>query len=397
MYILSISESILLFICGIGVLQGILLSILIYFHPKSDQRVNKFLACYIASISIIMSGPLLLQIVSWKDTFVIGSFPSLVGPLLYFYIRSFKEKITLRKALPHLIIFFAYSVFTYWFVKDLANKYPGAKDFPNEGFKSIAGFIYFGLRYAQMIVYYFIARHELKSYQKVIRHLFSETSQIDLRWVKLLVNGYIIIILSALVIYFFLAKYPEYFYQLYLLNIAIATPYIYMATYKGITQPTIWQKVALRDKEKLEEQVHETEELTKANHRQTAQKQGLNDTRTEEIIAKVVQAMDREKLYREPELTLQDLSNRLKFPSYQVSMAINEGMKKSFYDLVNGYRVEEAKRLLVNPKNREYTILSVGFEAGFNSKTTFNTVFKKFTGQTPTSFRDNQRVPVMQD
>jgi AraC-like DNA-binding protein len=65
-------------------------------------------------------------------------------------------------------------------------------------------------------------------------------------------------------------------------------------------------------------------------------------------------------------------------------------MKKNFYDLVNGYRVEEAKRLLLDPKNTNYTILSVGFEAGFNSKTTFNTVFKKFTGLTPTDFRKKE-------
>ena len=66
-------------------------------------------------------------------------------------------------------------------------------------------------------------------------------------------------------------------------------------------------------------------------------------------------------------------------------------MNKNFYDLINGYRVDEAKRLLVNPENKNYTILSVGFEAGFNSKTTFNTVFKKFTGLTPTDFREQQK------
>ena len=66
-------------------------------------------------------------------------------------------------------------------------------------------------------------------------------------------------------------------------------------------------------------------------------------------------------------------------------------MKKNFYDLINGYRVEEAKRLLLDSKNMNYTILSVGFEAGFNSKTTFNTVFKKFTGLAPTDYRDKQK------
>ena len=66
-------------------------------------------------------------------------------------------------------------------------------------------------------------------------------------------------------------------------------------------------------------------------------------------------------------------------------------MNKNFYDLVNGCRVEEAKRLLLDPKNKNYTILSIGFEAGFNSKTTFNTIFKKFTGLTPTEYKDRQK------
>jgi YesN/AraC family two-component response regulator len=106
--------------------------------------------------------------------------------------------------------------------------------------------------------------------------------------------------------------------------------------------------------------------------------------------------MEKEKLFQEADLTLHELAGRLQSPTYQVSQALNEGMKKNFYDLVNGHRVEEAKRLLLDSKNRNYTILSVGFEAGFNSKTTFNTVFKKFTGMTPTEFRDTNTIhPVL--
>ena len=97
--------------------------------------------------------------------------------------------------------------------------------------------------------------------------------------------------------------------------------------------------------------------------------------------------MKDEKLYQEPQLTLQNLADKIEVPSYQLSQAINEGMNMNFYDLVNSYRVEEAKRLLLDEKNKNLTILSVGFEAGFNSTTTFNTVFKKFTGLTPAEFK----------
>ena len=112
--------------------------------------------------------------------------------------------------------------------------------------------------------------------------------------------------------------------------------------------------------------------------------------KNKEIVKRVTALMEVDKLYQEPELTMQQLADKLDMPTYLVSQAINDGMKRNFYDLINSYRVEEAKQLLLDPGNRNYTILSVGFEAGFNSKTTFNTVFKKFTGLTPTEYRDKQ-------
>ena len=114
-------------------------------------------------------------------------------------------------------------------------------------------------------------------------------------------------------------------------------------------------------------------------------------SKTNEIVANIVALMEKEKLYTETELTLKQLAEKLRFPTYQVSQAINEGLGKNFYELVNSHRVEEAKRLLADPRTENFTILSVGFEAGFNSKTTFNTVFKKFTGVTPTEYRDQKK------
>ena len=109
------------------------------------------------------------------------------------------------------------------------------------------------------------------------------------------------------------------------------------------------------------------------------------------LAEKIIALLEAERLYQEPDLTLQQLAGRLQSSVHHLSQAINDGLGKNFYDLVNGYRVAEAKRLLLDPKNTNFTILSVGFEAGFNSKTTFNTVFKKFTGQTPTEYRAAQK------
>lgn len=72
----------------------------------------------------------------------------------------------------------------------------------------------------------------------------------------------------------------------------------------------------------------------------------------------------------------------------QLSFVINQGIGDSFYTFINKYRVEEAKRIIADPKNVNFTILSLAFEAGFPSKSSFHSIFKKLTGLTPTEYRN---------
>ena len=398
MPILFISENILSLICGLGILQGILLAALLYFHPKSDRSVNTFLALYIFCISAVMTMPFTMNIIGWRNSYFIQPIPLLPGIMLYFYLLSFKERITWRKALPHFFIFFLFFFLTYWNLSAISNEYPDAKQIPVEGLKRPTTLIIILIRIVQQFLYFFLSRKALKSYQQSIQHLFSETSQIDLRWARFLINGYIVLICSFLVIFPLMLRYPEQFNSLLLITMSIATPYIYLATYKGFMQPTIWQLQAGNDKHKLEEEIHEAEEIELEKlHPEMVRRGrvGMTGEKINEMVAKIMALMEQDKLYQETELTLQNLSDKLQIPSYQISQAINEGMRRNFYDLINGYRVEEAKRLLLDSKNKNYTILSIGFEAGFNSKTTFNTVFKKFTGLTPTDFRERQKQSIL--
>lgn len=393
MFVFSIPENILLFISCFGIIQGLLLAGALYFHPKSDRSVAKFLALYIVCLCLIMAGPLILSLLPWQKAFFIEPFTYLAGPLMYLYIRSYKETINWRKALPHISLFFLYFFVSFWWVSLLANKYPGAKEIPEEGLRSPVAIMFLIVRYSQLLLYYFMSRKELTAYQRSVHHLFSAISPIGMKWGKWLINGYLLIVVITIVLFPLMVRFPEHFSLFYLINIAIATPYIYLITYKGGTQPTIWQIRPGSDKQETEQQLSELEEKEKISfEKQRTQKTVLSEYRIAELVSKIKMLMDREKLYQETELTLNELARKLNCPTYHVSLAINEGLKKSFNDLINGYRIEEAKRLLLNPQNRHYTILSIGFEAGFNSKTTFNTVFKKFTGQTPTDFRQQQDV-----
>ena len=392
MFLLALSANIMFFIAGI--LQAILLSALTYFHPKGDKSVNVYLSLYILFVSILMLIPVVQQLFTWQAMLYLMPFPLLIGPFLYLYVRSFKEKITWRKAWPHFLLFFIFLILDYTFLPSLADKYPASNQTPKEILLNPASNIRIVIRIirnVQMIVYYFLAIRELASYQKHIHHLFSEVSRINLAWMRWVINGYLFLIISLLILFYFVLQFPDKFELLIVVNLAIITPYLYLITFKGLTQPTLWQLKAGGQKGNMEKEILQAKQLEASNKEETKIQKKAPGNKLEEIVSRVRKAMDDEKLYLEAQLTLQNLADKIEVPSYQLSQAINERMNMNFYDLVNSYRVEEAKRLLLDEKNKNLTILSVGFEAGFNSTTTFNTVFKKFTGLTPAEFKHNPK------
>src|SRR5262245_13828522 len=128
MFILSISEEILRIVAGLGIVQGIFLASLIYFHPKSDRSVNIFLAIYVLCLAMILCVPFFLELLTWRKSFFVEPFPMLLGPSLYFYARSFKETINGKKLFPHLFLFLIYFLLAWWFYSYLLKKYPGLEE-----------------------------------------------------------------------------------------------------------------------------------------------------------------------------------------------------------------------------------------------------------------------------
>jgi len=113
---------------------------------------------------------------------------------------------------------------------------------------------------------------------------------------------------------------------------------------------------------------------------------GGTDADARRILSELRTAMENEKRFRDPALTLQSLSARLRIPHHRLSRILNEELGATFRGYVNARRIEEAKKLL--SENPEETILDIAFAAGFNSKSTFNAAFVKETGMTPTAYRN---------
>ena len=101
---------------------------------------------------------------------------------------------------------------------------------------------------------------------------------------------------------------------------------------------------------------------------------------------KVEQYLKTSRAYANPNLSLNELAAKLKMPTHVLSKIINDGFGVNFFDFVNGYRIDEFKVLVCDPRFRNQTFLAIAFEVGFNSKTAFNRSFKKMTNQTPSDY-----------
>lgn len=112
----------------------------------------------------------------------------------------------------------------------------------------------------------------------------------------------------------------------------------------------------------------------------------INTEINEELTQKVTQLMTDEQPYLDPDLDLSKLAELLEINPKQLSQTINRSFSMNFYEFVNSYRIEAFKKRLQQPESEKLTLLGLAFECGFKSKSTFNDVFKKNTGKTPSAF-----------
>jgi len=113
---------------------------------------------------------------------------------------------------------------------------------------------------------------------------------------------------------------------------------------------------------------------------------GLPSSLANKLAEELELLMSREQLYKENDLKLETLAEKLKSNRHFVSQVINQFYKTNFFDFINANRIDEAKRLLVSD-DHELNIIEIAYAVGYNNKVTFNTVFKRFTGTTPSEYR----------
>jgi len=206
--------------------------------------------------------------------------------------------------------------------------------------------------------------HSLKLYKnhlKRVGEVFPYTEQVNLSWLKLLVYGYVVFILCLIFSNILDEVWSEIVFH------TVLFIYIIFSGYNALKHEPVF-KTLKEEGEELKEEVD------------------VKNLFFTELKTALLKAMEVDKLYLQDSLTIHSLATSLKINSKYLSQLINMEFEKSFVVFVNEYRINEAKVLLKDEKNKNLTIEGVGYEAGFKSKSAFNVAFKKFTGDTPSSF-----------
>ena len=379
------------FVNAFGLIQGICLYLVILFYPGGNKESNKWIALHILCLSLALSAPfsqkLFSGIVPRADRFT-EPILLLIYPFLYLYIVSLSRKLGSRFIFLHMLPFLFFIplvAISLYHQQDLTSW-----SLDNFGFNIILAF-FVAAKVVLYCIYLYWCWRALRSSQQLIQQNFSETSRINLDWLaQLLLIGMGLLLLYILVMIVIII-HPSWA-RLNFLLVAAVTLYIYFASYKALSQPSIFLKKSkarepLRDSDAISELLPEKNSNEPQSERIKYERSALPEERLADLKSKLESLMRKDRLFLEPELTIQALGEKLNSSPYYISQVLSQKMKKNFYDFVNYYRVEEAKTLLEKPSMSNFTILSIAFESGFNSKTTFNSVFKKFTGQTPSQYK----------
>lgn len=242
------------------------------------------------------------------------------------------------------------------------------------------------------VVYVLLSLRLLRRHRQNVTAHFSNTDKITLNWLRYLIGGmgtiWIVVIFSP--------SAPSLY--------TAVTLFIFFIGYFGIRQVGIFtsqqpmHEVYLPDVPLPSENVPEPVETADlegiTGKKMKYEKSRLTDTEATKIHAALTSLMEEQHCYKDSGLTLGDLAKNLDVHPAILSQVINSREGKSFYDYINVLRVEAFKQLLQQPENQQYTLLSLAFECGFNSKTSFNRNFKKITQLSPSSYVKEMNISI---
>ncbi|MCB0550018.1 MAG: AraC family transcriptional regulator [Phaeodactylibacter sp.] len=363
-----------------GISQGLLLFLVLAYKSADKQNNAWLIGLFVLAITGIISGAPLNEV--WgapRGSILADPLILLIGPSFYLYILSFTRKVKGRSLLLHGLPFLLYlPVLAVFYLRTVE---PGLSQ-PNlqAAYTSAFALSISTLKFLHLFVYVYLSFTALQRHEEKIKRVFADLSGKDLAWLWFMLWAFVLLTVVSLVLYVVALNYPNFQNQLTLMNLSLLSAYILALSFYAFHQHTLFDYVAVGAEAEALTEVAEEEEGPRY------EKSGMKPEEAAEISEKIA-AFIRKGGHTDPNVTLGAMAKAIGTPPHKVSEVLSKYLNTSFYDLINKHRVEGIKKAIPDPANAHLTILAIAYEFGYNSKSTFNTAFRKFTGTTPSAFR----------
>jgi AraC-like DNA-binding protein len=362
-----------------GAIHALIQSMLLFFIRRGNRRANKIMAFFLLALAIGMANGI-ISLLGLYDVWpvpaiLMGSVILTYGPLFYFYIRAMTVEdhrwtaIDVLHGIPFLLGLLVYGAYLRLFAGGSA-----PSGIIGSAVRS-PWLVVLILSILQTIAYVVSIVRLLREHSARVKAAFSTIDRINLGWLRrrLVVYAAIWAVGLAMVVAVRLeTRAINLVGQIVFFLVALNT---FVTGYLAMLQPEIvFGPFVTRPARRYERSSLTPEDAA------------LHKTRLLEL-------MEREKPFLDPEIALPKLAQTLEIPTAHLSQVINDLLGRNFYEFINHYRVEEAKRRLAMPDGGREKLITVALDCGFNSVATFNRVFKELAGRTPSEYRKNPTAP----
>ncbi|MEM6525568.1 MAG: helix-turn-helix domain-containing protein [Bacteroidota bacterium] len=361
-----------------GVLQGILLGLLLLFM-KPQAKSNRWLALAIICVNFHILYLMIIDLdLERRHSFLLWfpySYLTALGPLIYLYVKSLiAERFEMGSTEYKLFIPVGFEVglqlvcIGYGIQQDIV--------FYNTPFNATLSVVIF-LAAAVSIFYYLKrSRNLLQSHQEWAKANFSTLDTVTPGWLYELLKYYRIIWLLCVpfvIVFLFIFRLQWQYLILAMIAYVLLLCITYLTYWIGIKG---FSQMGLIKPFKNEPDSRSVSTYAK-----------LTDSQVKQYLIQINEQVKKEKLFLEQDLDLRGLAKNVGFKPNLLSYLLNRHLGKSFYEYVNSFRIEEVKQRLESDEFRHLSILAIAFDCGFNSKTSFNRIFKQMTGLTPSQYQ----------
>ncbi len=375
-------------IITIGFIQALFFAVL-----ALSKRKKETVDYYVAALFLILCVHLAVNFILFTDykyTFphVIGTagpLALLYGPLLFFFIKNYIsprhkfKKIYLLHFVPFLIDHF-YEAITLYF-KSGAEKIAILESITS-GKPGTTLSVTIMVQTLSPVIYCIWSILVLKTHRRNVAHLYSFTDDaLKLRWLwyltwSMLVVAAIAVITNTVIVLFDIADWVE--LRLYVMTMVAV--WVFLLGYYSVRKTPFYRSYPVAGMDTLDDEDDDDDASEKY------EKTRLREEEIEPMKQKLMQYLQEEKPYFNKNLSIGELAAAIDIQPYQLSQLINGTLGQTFFELINSLRVEEVKQRFFDPQYNRFTLPGVAMDCGFNSKASFNRIFKQITGQTPTEF-----------